>query len=198
MSKSDTSIDADQKPSLRAASEIDSVRKRRNALFRFSESAKPSDFDLYKAIATSDTDPQVRAFALRGLARTGSDRANSELCAAIEDKDRFVKITVLRELRDELSTADFEKLEPLADDADSALRAGVATAIGNTRSRIGLPLLEKCLNDRRSAVRTRAVHALVKLSGPEAKAILQRRRSKEGWFGRRQIDRAIGEIDSSV
>ena len=119
----------------------------------------------YGAMASSDTDPAVRAAAVRAIGRAGDPQYAPSLIAALGDQNANVRwdaAVALAEL------TDFAAIEPLARhalvDESVDVRAACAQTLGEYRRRDAAIALIQCLQDKSLAVRYRAAGSLKRLT----------------------------------
>jgi HEAT repeat protein len=130
--------------------------------------------------ALEDTSPDVRAAAVRGLARLNSDGAGAVLPDALKDSDASVRRTTLGVLLKVGSFRDYSALLPLLGDKDAGVRTRAATLLGEYRvADAGVPLAAMLLGDGSAAARQAAAWALGRIGGAEGRTALLDAKAEE-------------------
>jgi HEAT repeat protein len=122
---------------------------------------------------TTDGAPNVRAAAVRGLARLNVGSASHYIALALEDRDVTVQAAALQALTE---VGFFDEVEPLVGllaSTDAGIRRQAARAVGLYHVDASVPALAAMLvGDTEISVRTAAAWALGRIATAEARAAL--------------------------
>jgi hypothetical protein len=113
-----------------------------------------------------DSDAWVRMAAARALGEVRDARALTKLVATLSDDNwrvRELAVWALSEMKDDRAVTALCSV--LLSDVRAEVRRGAAEALGEIRSVEALPALKQALNDRESAVSTKAAWAIEEIEG---------------------------------
>lgn len=123
--------------------------------------------------ALADAAPEVRAAAVRGLARLNSDAAGAVVPDALKDADPSVRLETLGVLMSVGSFRDYAALLPLLGDTSAEVRTRAAKLCGEYR--VGdaeTTLSAMLLGDEAASARKAAAWALGRIGGADGKGAL--------------------------
>lgn len=164
-----------------------SATKRARAAEALGEFMDPHAVGELSEAALEDKDANVRAAAVRGLARLNSDAAGAVIPDALKDADASVRLETLNVLMNVGGFRDYTALLPLLGDKDADVRTRAARLCGAYRlADADAPLAAMLLGDSAAGARQSAAWALGRIGGNEgASALLE---AKEQESDRRVLD----------
>lgn len=116
----------------------------------------------------SDSDPGVRAAAVRGLANHGGPEHVPLLVASLDDKDRLVRFEAargLQRLHNPIAVTPLLRRIRIETEPDAAIRAEAAAALGQYAQGRVLDALVELIDDRDLVVQRNALDSLETLTG---------------------------------
>lgn len=152
-----------------------SAVKRARAAEALGEFMDPHALGELSEAALEDKDANVRAAAVRGLARLNSDQAGAVIPDALNDADPAVRLETLGVLLTVGGFRDYASLLPLLGDKSAEVRTRAAKLCGEYRvADADGPLAAMLLGDDASSARKAAAWALGRIGGSEgASALLE-------------------------
>lgn len=130
--------------------------------------------------ALEDSDPRVRAAAVRGLARLNSELAFAALADALGDVDKGVRVAALDVLTHVGAFRDFGALIPLLGDKDAEVRTRAARLCGEFRvPEAEAALIAMLRGDEHAAARKAAAWGLGRIGGGDGHTALDEARDAE-------------------
>jgi HEAT repeat protein len=149
--------------------EDDSAERRARAAEALGEFMDPHALPELSEAALSDRDANVRAAAVRGLARLNSDAAGAVLPDALKDGDASVRLQTLAVLMTAGGFRDYTALLPLLGDTSAEVRTRAARLCGEYRlADAAAPLAAMLLGDDRAPARQAAAWTLGRLRGADS------------------------------
>ena len=131
--------------------------------------------------ALADPAPEVRAAAVRGLARLNSEQAGEVVPDALQDGDASVRLETLSVLMSIGSFRDYAALLPLLGDTSAEVRTRTARLCGEYRvADAETALAAMLLGDDAAVARKAAAWALGRIGGSEGRgALLEAKQSEQ-------------------
>jgi HEAT repeat protein len=155
-----------------------SAERRARAAEALGEFMEPHSLDALGTASKQDLDPNVRAAAVRALARLNAPGAGALITAALADPALVVRSAAVDVVLLVAGFQGFGPLLPLLADADAGLRAHVARVVGELRlTDASAPLTGLLMSDSSASVRKAAAWALGRIGG--AQAVLAAQKGKE-------------------
>jgi HEAT repeat protein len=154
------------------ARDLDPVRRAR-AAEAIGEFMDPSGVAALAATATADVDANVRASAVRGLARINTPTAHPTLVAAMADRSPAVRLEAVSAVLRVNFFRNTDAILPLLADSDATVRRTAARTLGSLRVAGAATALAGLLrSDGDAMVRQAAAWALGRIGTAEARTAL--------------------------
>jgi protein-S-isoprenylcysteine O-methyltransferase Ste14 len=132
-------------------------------------------------MALDDSVANVRWYALRALAASGSRESVEPMQSLLDDPDAGVRARAMRSLAQLGAEEIVERADEGLSDPDAWVRVSTIESLGILGSQNALPLVAEGLNDEQAWVRRTAVVALLKIGSPEAREALLQALRDEDW-----------------